>query len=57
MSDDDKLKIGPKPNVTYPLQVIYCGNCSMPIEVRFFFDTYGLIYVILLFLQVLRILS
>lgn len=27
-----KLAIGPKPDVQYPLSVLYCGNCSMPIE-------------------------
>lgn len=33
MTDNDRLKIGPKSGVTYPIQVIYCGNCTMPIEV------------------------
>lgn len=28
------LRLGPDPNVTYPIQVQYCGNCSLPIEVR-----------------------
>ncbi|CAO1407109.1 unnamed protein product [Diamesa hyperborea] len=28
----EKLKIGPKDGVTYPVQVIYCQNCTMPIE-------------------------
>lgn len=35
MADDARLKIGAKPGVTYPVEVIYCGNCTMPIEVRF----------------------
>lgn len=29
----EKLKIGPQEGVQYPIQVIYCGNCTMPIEV------------------------
>lgn len=33
--EDDRLKMGAKPGVNYPLQVIYCGNCTMPIEVRY----------------------
>lgn len=34
MSLDAKLKQGPRENITYPLLVVYCGNCTMPIEVR-----------------------
>lgn len=33
MADGDRLKMGPKPGVNYPIHVIYCGNCTMPIEV------------------------
>jgi hypothetical protein len=34
MSDlAEKLKIGIKDTVSYPISVAYCGNCSMPIEV------------------------
>lgn len=29
---DGALPVGPQPGVTYPLQVLYCGNCSLPIE-------------------------
>ena len=29
----EKLKIGPREGVTYPITVAYCGNCTMPIEV------------------------
>lgn len=29
----ERLKMGPREGVTYPLTVDYCGNCSMPIEV------------------------
>nr|CAD7267070.1 unnamed protein product [Timema shepardi] len=28
------LCTGPQPNVSYPLSVLYCGNCSMPIECK-----------------------
>lgn len=31
----EHLKSGPKDGVVYPITVQYCGNCSMPIEVRF----------------------
>ena len=40
MSEDDKLKMGPKTGVTYPLQVIYCGNCTMPIEYCEYYPEY-----------------
>ena len=30
------LPVGPKPDVNYPLTVLYCGNCGLPTEVRFF---------------------
>ncbi|CAN7945268.1 unnamed protein product [Ixodes hexagonus] len=26
------LPSGPQPGVTYPLEVLYCGECSMPLE-------------------------
>lgn len=26
------LPVGPQPGVLYPIQVLYCGNCSLPIE-------------------------
>ncbi|XP_065561925.1 density-regulated protein homolog [Artemia franciscana] len=26
------LPIGPKPDVTYPIHIIYCGNCGLPTE-------------------------
>lgn len=32
----EHLKSGPREGVTYPQSVLYCGNCSMPIEVRIF---------------------
>lgn len=33
----EKLKIGPLEGVEYPIEVLYCGNCTMPIEVRLLF--------------------
>ena len=27
------LPVGPQPDVEYPVSVIYCGNCGLPIEV------------------------
>lgn len=29
------LPVGPKPDVEYPLTVLYCGNCGLPTEVGF----------------------
>jgi len=42
MEQQTDLRLGPNPNVTYPLQVHYCGNCSLPIEVnyKYFFLIY-----------------
>lgn len=31
----EKLQIGPRSGVHYPVIVNYCGNCTMPIEVSF----------------------
>lgn len=31
----EKLKIGQKEGVEYPCHLLYCGNCTMPIEVNF----------------------
>lgn len=28
------LPVGPKPDVEYPLTVLYCGNCGLPTEVN-----------------------
>jgi hypothetical protein len=33
MADDSGFSLGPQSGVTYPIQVLYCGNCSLPIEV------------------------
>lgn len=32
MADVDKLTQGPRSGVNYPMHIIYCGNCTMPIE-------------------------
>lgn len=29
------LRLQPDLNISYPIQVLYCGNCSLPIEVNF----------------------
>jgi len=36
----EKLKIGPKDGVVYPIHVQYCGNCTMPIEFCSFYPEY-----------------
>jgi len=36
----EKLKIGPRDGVEYPISVQYCGNCSMPIEFCSFYPEY-----------------
>lgn len=52
MSADDKLKPGPKEGVTYPMHVMYCGNCTMPIEVTNYLYIFLCLHVIyFLFLQ------
>lgn len=30
----ERLQIGPKSGLDYPLTVQYCGNCTMPLEVN-----------------------
>ncbi|KAG5889965.1 hypothetical protein JTB14_020253 [Gonioctena quinquepunctata] len=40
MSVEEKLKIGPREGVSYPLQIVYCGNCSMPIEYCEYYPEY-----------------
>ncbi|XP_056644280.1 density-regulated protein homolog [Diorhabda carinulata] len=40
MSVEEKLKQGPREGVTYPLNVIYCGNCTMPIEYCEYYPEY-----------------
>jgi len=42
MVDDSGFSLGPQSGVTYPIQVLYCGNCSLPIEVSMIaeLDTY-----------------
>ena len=36
----EKLKMGPKEGVSYPLIVQYCGNCTMPIEYCEYYPEY-----------------
>ncbi|XP_058444099.1 density-regulated protein homolog [Malaya genurostris] len=36
----DKLQIGPKEGIQYPLSVQYCGNCSMPLEYCEYYPDY-----------------
>uniref|UniRef100_A0A6M2DGH7 Density-regulated protein n=1 Tax=Xenopsylla cheopis TaxID=163159 RepID=A0A6M2DGH7_XENCH len=36
----EKLQMGPKPDVIYPVVVKYCGNCSMPIEYCEYYPEY-----------------
>ncbi|XP_053666287.1 density-regulated protein homolog isoform X1 [Anopheles marshallii] len=36
----ERLIIGPKAGVTYPLTVAYCGNCSMPLEYCEYYPDY-----------------
>ncbi|XP_018318998.1 density-regulated protein homolog [Agrilus planipennis] len=40
MTEEEKLVMGPKPGVNYPLEVIYCGNCSMPLEYCEYYPEY-----------------
>jgi len=40
MSESSRLALGPRPGVTYPLEVLYCGNCSMPIEYCEYYPEY-----------------
>lgn len=39
MADRD-LTMGPREGVTYPIKVLYCGNCSMPIEYCEYYPEY-----------------
>lgn len=34
IEEQSNLRLGPDPNIIYPIQVQYCGNCSLPIEVK-----------------------
>jgi hypothetical protein len=35
---DSGLPVGPQSNISYPISVLYCGNCGLPVEVYFFFS-------------------
>lgn len=57
----DRLKLGPRESVSYPIAVDYCGNCSMPIEVNKFlsefFNNFCCLNIHFMLISVLRILS
>uniref|UniRef100_A0A1B0A0W2 Density-regulated protein n=1 Tax=Glossina pallidipes TaxID=7398 RepID=A0A1B0A0W2_GLOPL len=40
ISPAERLKLGPREGITYPLMVKYCGNCSMPIEYCEYYPEY-----------------
>ncbi|XP_022916397.1 density-regulated protein homolog [Onthophagus taurus] len=37
---ENNLLMGPREGVNYPIQVIYCGNCTMPIEYCEYYPEY-----------------
>ncbi|KAF7395580.1 hypothetical protein HZH68_009630 [Vespula germanica] len=39
-SEQPDLRLGPDPNINYPIQVQYCGNCSLPIEYCEYYPEY-----------------
>ncbi|XP_011691695.1 PREDICTED: density-regulated protein homolog [Wasmannia auropunctata] len=38
--EQPEFRLGPDPNVTYPIRVQYCGNCSLPIEYCEYYPEY-----------------
>ncbi|KAJ8934066.1 hypothetical protein NQ318_012497 [Aromia moschata] len=40
MSEDNKLVQGPREGTSYPKQVVYCGNCTLPIEYCEYYPEY-----------------
>ncbi|KAK7593100.1 hypothetical protein V9T40_007852 [Parthenolecanium corni] len=41
MAENPKtLPNGPQPGITYPLTVVYCGNCSLPLEYCEYYPEY-----------------
>jgi density-regulated protein DRP1 len=40
MVDDGGFPLGSQSGVTYPIQVLYCGNCSLPIEYCEYYPEY-----------------
>ncbi|KAF5269586.1 hypothetical protein FQR65_LT05924 [Abscondita terminalis] len=40
MTEVSRLTIGPKAGINYPIDVLYCGNCSMPIEYCEYYPEY-----------------
>ena len=43
------IGITPLPGVDYPINVKYCGNCTMPIEVSFYTIKLNLAYFLYIF--------
>lgn len=41
---EEKLKIGPREGMDYPIIMTYCGNCTMPIEVLLLFLGFSFFY-------------
>ncbi|KAK0174766.1 hypothetical protein PV327_010497 [Microctonus hyperodae] len=40
MAEENEFKLGADPTVNYPIQVQYCGNCSLPIEYCEYYPEY-----------------
>jgi len=40
MADENRLTMGPREGVNYPVHVHYCGNCTMPIEYCEYYPEY-----------------
>lgn len=34
------LPVGPQPDVKYPIKVVYCGECGLPVEYCDFYPDY-----------------
>ncbi|KAJ9587673.1 hypothetical protein L9F63_018889 [Diploptera punctata] len=39
-TSSEGFPLGPQPGVTYPIRVLYCGNCSLPIEYCEYYPEY-----------------
>ncbi|XP_046396302.1 density-regulated protein homolog [Ischnura elegans] len=40
VTEENGFPMGPQPGVSYPLKVLYCGNCSLPLEYCEFYPEY-----------------
>ncbi|XP_012216079.1 density-regulated protein homolog [Linepithema humile] len=40
VEEQSDFRLGSDPNITYPIQVHYCGNCSLPIEYCEYYPEY-----------------